>query len=117
MPYKLIKVKGKNLYKVINELTGKVHSKGSTLSDAEKQIRLMEFFDNTTRKNKKWVMRFYFHKKSAPNSSPFKSYEGLKIRHFLAIWPFLGLGLGLGFATDFSQRIFQPFFSHFWAIF
>jgi hypothetical protein len=45
----------------------------------------MEFFDNTTRKNKKWVMRFYFHKKSAPNSSPFKSYEGLKIRHFLAI--------------------------------
>jgi len=62
-------------------------------------------------------MRFYFHKKSAPNSSPFKSYEGLKIRHFLAIWPFLGLGLGLGFATDFSQRIFQPFFSHFLAIF
>jgi len=60
-------------------------------------------------------MRFYFHKKSAPNSSPFKSYEGLKIRHFLAIWPFLGLGLG--FATDFSQRIFQPFFSHFLAIF
>ena len=53
MPYKLIKVKGKNLYKVINELTGKVHSKGSTQSDAEKQIRLMEFFDNTTRKNKK----------------------------------------------------------------
>ena len=52
MPYKLIKVKGKNLYKVINELTGKVHSKGSTLSDAEKQIRIMEFFDNTTRKNK-----------------------------------------------------------------
>ena len=53
MPFKLIKVKGKNLYKVINELTGKIHSKGSTLSDAEKQIRIMQFFDNTTRKNKK----------------------------------------------------------------
>ena len=52
MPYQIIKVKGKNLYKVINELTGKVHSKGSTLSNAEKQIRLMEMFDNTTRKNK-----------------------------------------------------------------
>ena len=52
MPYQIIKVKGKNLYKVINELTGKIHSKGSTRSDAEKQIRLMEFFDNTTRKNK-----------------------------------------------------------------
>ena len=50
MPYKLIKVKGKNLYKVINELTGKVHSKGSKLSDAEKKIRIMQFFDNTTSK-------------------------------------------------------------------
>ena len=52
MSYKLIKVKGKNLYKVINELTGKIHSKGSTKENAEKQIRLMEMFDNTTRKNK-----------------------------------------------------------------
>ena len=52
MPYKLIKVKGKNLYKVINEISGKVHSKGSTLTDAEKQIRLMEMFDNITRKRK-----------------------------------------------------------------
>ena len=52
MPYKLIKVKGKNLYKVINELTGKIHSKGSTRSDAEKQIRIMQFFDNTSRKRK-----------------------------------------------------------------
>ena len=52
MPYKLIKVKGKNLYKVINELTGKIHSKASTKENAEKQIRIMEFFDNTTRKRK-----------------------------------------------------------------
>ena len=52
MPYKLIKVKGKNLYKVINELTGKIHSKESTRSDAEKQIRIMQFFDNTSRKRK-----------------------------------------------------------------
>ena len=63
MPYKLIKVKGKNLYKVINELTGKVHFKGSTLSDAEKQIRLMEFFDNTTKKNKKVSYEFLFSQK------------------------------------------------------
>ena len=50
----MIKVKGKNLYKVmvINEISGKVHSKASTKENAEKQIRLMEFFDNTTRKRK-----------------------------------------------------------------
>ena len=52
MPYKLIKVKGKNLYKVINEISGKLHSKASTKENAEKQIRLMEFLDNTTRKRK-----------------------------------------------------------------
>ena len=52
MPYKLIKVKGKNLYKVINELTGKIHSKASTKENAEKQIRIMQFFDNTSRKRK-----------------------------------------------------------------
>ena len=50
--YQIIKVKGKNLYKVINEISGKVHSKASTKENAEKQIRLMEMFDNTTRKNK-----------------------------------------------------------------
>ena len=48
----MIKVKGKNLYKVINEISGKVHSKGSTKENAEKQIRLMQMFDNTTRKRK-----------------------------------------------------------------
>ena len=52
MPYQMIKVKGKNLYKVINEISGKVHSKGSTKENAEKQIRLMQMFDNTTRKRK-----------------------------------------------------------------
>jgi len=52
MPYKMIKVKGKNLYKVINEISGKVHSKGTTKEKAEKQIRLMEMFDNRTRKKK-----------------------------------------------------------------
>ena len=52
MPYQIIKVKGKNLYKVINEISGKVHSKASTKENAEKQIRLMEMFDNITRKRK-----------------------------------------------------------------
>ena len=31
----MIKVKGKNLYKVINEISGKVHSKASTKENAE----------------------------------------------------------------------------------
>ena len=52
MPYQIIKVKGRNLYKVINEINGKVHSKASTKENAEKQIRLMEMFDNITRKRK-----------------------------------------------------------------
>ena len=52
MPYQMIKVKGKNLYKVINEISGKVHSKASTKENAEKQIRLMEMFYNNTRKRK-----------------------------------------------------------------
>ena len=52
MPYQMIKVKGKNLYKVINEISGKLHSKASTKENAEKQIRLMQFFDNISRKRK-----------------------------------------------------------------
>ena len=52
MPYQIIKVKGKNLYKVINEISGKLHTKASTKENAEKQIRLMEMFDNITRKRK-----------------------------------------------------------------
>ena len=48
----MVKVKGKNLYKVINELTGKVHSKGSNKENAETQIRLMEMFHSKTRKKK-----------------------------------------------------------------
>ena len=52
MPYQMIKVKGRNLYKVINEISGKLHSKASTKENAEKQIRIMQFFDNTSRKRK-----------------------------------------------------------------
>ena len=45
MPYKIIKIRNKNLYKVINKDTKTVHSTGSTKSDALKQIRLLEMID------------------------------------------------------------------------
>jgi len=45
MPYKIIK-KSNGRYKVINKITGKVHSKDTTLEKAEKQIKLMEYLDS-----------------------------------------------------------------------
>ena len=42
MPYILRKIRNKDLYKVLNKTTGKIHSNGSTLEDAKKQIRLLE---------------------------------------------------------------------------
>lgn len=41
MPYKILKVRGKPLYKVINAKTKKIHAKGTTLEKAEKQVRLL----------------------------------------------------------------------------
>lgn len=41
MPFSTKKIRGQNLYIVYNTETGKVHSKGSTLENAEKQIRLL----------------------------------------------------------------------------
>lgn len=41
MPYKSRKIKGKNLYKVYNSVTGKIHSYGTTLDKAKAQIRLL----------------------------------------------------------------------------
>ena len=41
MPYE-IKHVSKNKFQVINRLTGKIHSKGTTLDKAEKQVRLVK---------------------------------------------------------------------------
>jgi hypothetical protein len=45
MPYK-IEANGDGTYKVINELTGKVHAKRTSKKRAEKQVRLMEAVDH-----------------------------------------------------------------------
>ena len=44
MPYE-IKHVSKNRFQVINRINGKIHSKGTTLEKAEKQVRLMEYMD------------------------------------------------------------------------
>jgi hypothetical protein len=45
MPYK-IEANGDGTYKVINELTGKVHAKHASKENAEKQVRLMHAYDH-----------------------------------------------------------------------
>lgn len=42
MPYKIIKIRNKDLYKVVNSKTGKVHSSGTTKDKAKAQVRLLE---------------------------------------------------------------------------
>lgn len=41
MPYSLRKIRGKNIYKVYNNISGKIHSKGTTQDKAKAQIRLL----------------------------------------------------------------------------
>lgn len=48
MPYKMIKLRDKNLYKVVNTRTGEVHAKGTTRKKAEAQIRLLSQFEERT---------------------------------------------------------------------
>jgi len=48
MPYTIRKLKGKNLYSVKSE--GRVHSKGTTLSNAKKQVRLLYSLERKTRR-------------------------------------------------------------------
>ena len=45
MPYKIIKNRNSNSYKVINKNTGKVHSYHTSKMNAEKQVRLLEYVD------------------------------------------------------------------------
>lgn len=42
MPYIIRKIRNKDLYKVVNKTTGEIHSSGSTLENAKKQVRLLE---------------------------------------------------------------------------
>ena len=44
MPYKLIRLNNK-CYSVKNTITGKLHSKCSTLKNAEKQLRLLNYIE------------------------------------------------------------------------
>lgn len=46
MPYKLRKLPDQKLYKVYNKATGAVHSQGSTLVNAKKQITLLNMIDH-----------------------------------------------------------------------
>lgn len=41
MPYKIRKLRNKDLYQVKNTKTNQIHSKHSTLPDAKKQVRLL----------------------------------------------------------------------------
>jgi len=41
MPYIVKKVRNKNLYRVINTQTGKIHAEGTTKQKAEAQVRLL----------------------------------------------------------------------------
>ena len=45
MPYKILKNKN-GKYKVINDITHKVHAKNTTYTKALKQIRLMQMLDS-----------------------------------------------------------------------
>ena len=46
MPYRIIKNRGKNTYKVINAITGRIHAYATSLFNAKRQIRLMYLADN-----------------------------------------------------------------------
>ncbi len=41
MPYSIIKLPGKNAYKVINRNTGLIHAHHTTLKRAQAQVRLL----------------------------------------------------------------------------
>lgn len=45
MPYKIRKLRNKDLYQVKNSKTGEIHSKHSTLMNAKKQVRLLHKID------------------------------------------------------------------------
>ncbi len=46
MPYTLRKLPRQNKWKVTNKKTGKVHARGTTLTNARRQIRLLNAIDH-----------------------------------------------------------------------
>lgn len=42
MPYKILKVRNKNCYKVVNKDTGHIHARCTTKDKAERQKRLLD---------------------------------------------------------------------------
>ena len=46
MPFAIRKLPNKDLYRVYNKITGKIHAKATTLDNAKKQIRLLHMVDN-----------------------------------------------------------------------
>jgi len=46
MPYKMIKLKNRNLYQVINTKTKQIHAHNSTKHNAEMQIKILNMIDN-----------------------------------------------------------------------
>jgi hypothetical protein len=42
MPYKIVKNRGVDTYKVVNRKTGVIHAKSATKKNAEAQVRLLE---------------------------------------------------------------------------
>ena len=45
MPYAIRKLRNTNFYSVKNLVTGKVHSFGTTLAKAQRQVRALQFLD------------------------------------------------------------------------
>lgn len=43
MPYKILKIRNTNKYKVVNKDTGKIMSKHATKENAIKQVKLLEY--------------------------------------------------------------------------
>ncbi len=46
MPYTLRKLPRQNKWKVMNKKTGKIHARGTTLTNARRQIRLLNAIDH-----------------------------------------------------------------------
>ena len=45
MPFVIVKVRGKECYKVINKITGRVHSQCATRENADKQVKLLHMLE------------------------------------------------------------------------
>tara|TARA_R100000951_G_scaffold52076_1_gene43831 strand:- start:1148 stop:3178 length:2031 start_codon:yes stop_codon:yes gene_type:complete len=50
MPFKMRKIRGKDLYKVFNAITGEIKSNGSSKVDAKKQLRLLRKYEKEEKK-------------------------------------------------------------------